>query len=166
VIAALVSDPLPAFIYMPEADCADEEVIWHRAGLEWGREGPMRDAVLSSGAWRALFRRKPLPEVRSSAGSDRYDLLSEPDRAVAEFKLVANSTTLIQLDRYLDTLAHDHGGHWRGHIVWGNSCSRRLAEAVDRRSDIKLWRCDRTRDNRASLVRTERDSITRKNRGD
>jgi hypothetical protein len=61
---------------------------------------------------------------------------------------------IVQLDRYLDGLKLDHGGDWRGHIVWGNSCTRGLIEAVKRRSDVTLWRCDRTSANRARLVRT------------
>jgi hypothetical protein len=153
-IASLISDPLPAFILMPEVNCANEELIWNRASQEWGLEGPMRDMVLDSEeAWRALFRRKPQAEV-GWGFENRYDLFSEPDRAVAEFKLEANSATLVQLDRYLDALKLERGGDWRGHIVWGNSCTRGLVEAVDRRSDVTLWRCDRTSDNRAHLVRT------------
>lgn len=153
-IASLISDPLPPAILMPEVSFTDEGLIWNRASQTWGLEGPMRDMVLNTEvAWRALFRHKPRAEVGWGT-ENRYDLFSEPDRAVAEFKLVATSATLIQLDRYLDALDFERGGDWRGHIVWGNSCTRGLVEAVNRRSDVTLWRCDRTSDNRAHLVRT------------
>ena len=152
-ITSLVSDPLPAFILMPEVNCANEGLIWNRASQQWGLEGPMRDMVLNSEeAWRALFRWKPRAEV-GWGFENRYDLFSEPDRAAAEFKLEANSATLVQLDRYLDALKLEDGGDWWGHIVWGNSCTRGLVTAVDRRPDVTLWRCDRTSDNRARLVR-------------
>jgi hypothetical protein len=152
-ITSLISDPLPAVILMPEVNFTNEGLIWNRASQVWGLEGPMRDMVLNSEAWRALFRQKPRAEVGWGT-ENRYDLFSEPDRAVAEFKLEATSATLVQLDRYLDGLKLDHGGNWLGHIVWGNSCTRGLVEAVKRRSDVTLWRCDRTSDNRARLVRT------------
>jgi hypothetical protein len=80
-IASLISDPLPPFILMPEVDFANEGLIWNRATQVWGQEGPMRDVVLNSEAWRALFRQKPRAEVGWGT-VDRYDLFSEPDRAV------------------------------------------------------------------------------------
>jgi hypothetical protein len=153
-IASVISDPLPPLILMPEVNFTDEGLIWNRASQVWGLEGSMRDIVLNSAAWRALFRQKPRAEVGWGT-ENRYDLFSEPDRAVAEFKLVATSATLVQLDRYLDGLRLDHGGDWRGHIVWGNACTRSLVEAVNRRSDVTLWRCDRTSDNTARLVKTD-----------
>jgi hypothetical protein len=153
-IASVISDPLPAFILMPEVDFTNEGLIWNRATQEWGLEGPMRDAVLNSEAWRALFRQKPQAEVGWGT-VDRYDLFSEPDLAVAEFKLEATSATLVQLDRYLDGLRLGRGGDWQGQIVWGNSCTRGLVEAVKRRSDVTLWRCDRTSNSEARLVRTD-----------
>ena len=63
--------------------------------------------------------------------------------------------TLVQLDRYLDGLRRGRGGDWQGHIVWGNSCTRGLVEAVKMRSDVTLWRCDRTSESTARLVRTD-----------
>jgi hypothetical protein len=154
-IAALVGDPLPPAILMPEESFTDEGLIWNRASQTWGREGPMRDVVLNTKeAWRALFREKPRAEV--GWGTDnRYDLFSEHDRAVAEFKLVATRATLDQLDRYLKRLRRDRGGEWRGHIVWGNSCTRGLIDAINSRPDVTLWRCDRRSDDRAHLVRTD-----------
>jgi hypothetical protein len=154
-IASLIGDPLPPVILMPELDFTNEGLIWNRASQEWGLEGPMGDMVLNTEeAWRAMFCQKPWAEVGWGT-ENRYDLFSEPDRAVAEFKLVATSATLVQLDRYLDVLRRDHGGDWQGHIVWGNSCTRSLIEAVRRRSDVTLWRCDRTSDQGAHLVRTD-----------
>lgn len=153
-IASLIGDPLPPVILMPEVQFTDEGLIWNRASQVWGLEGPMRDRVLNSQAWRALFRHKPQAEVGWGT-EDRYDLFSEPDRTVAEFKLVATSATLAQLDRYLRGLTHDRRGDWHGHIVWGNSCTRSLIEAVKKRPDVALWRCDRIAEDGARLVRTD-----------
>ncbi|MCX5044684.1 hypothetical protein OG921_16070 [Aldersonia sp. NBC_00410] len=153
-IASLLDDPLPPVILLPEVNFTDQGLIWNRASQVWGLEGPMRDVVLNTEAWQGMFRQKPQAEVGWGT-EDRYDLFSEPDRAVAEFKLVATSATLVQLDRYLEGLRRDRGGNWLGHIVWGNSCTRGLIEAVKRRSDVALWRCDRTSDNQAHLVRID-----------
>jgi len=78
-IAQLAGDALPRFYRMPPQSCADEEVEWFRADKEWGLELPMRDAVLSSGEWqkKKLFKRQPLPEVRSGDAVDRYDLITD-----------------------------------------------------------------------------------------
>jgi hypothetical protein len=52
-IASLIGDPLPPVILMPEVNFTDEGLIWNRASQVWGLEGPMRDRVLNSEAWRA-----------------------------------------------------------------------------------------------------------------
>lgn len=153
-IASLICDPLPPVILMPEENFTDEGLIWNRASQVWGLEKPMQDSVLNSEAWRALFRHKPQAEVGWGT-QNRFDLFSEPDRAVAEFKLVATKATFDQLERYLKGLRLNRGGDWQGHIVWGNSCTRSLVEAVKMRSNVTLWRCDRTSDNKARLVRTD-----------
>jgi hypothetical protein len=73
-IASLIGDPLPPVILIPEVNFTDERLIWNRASQVWGLEGPMRDRVLNSEAWRALFRQKPRAEVRRGT-ENRYDLL-------------------------------------------------------------------------------------------
>lgn len=134
---------LAPFMAMPSKRCDPTGDDWVRADRRWGRELRMRDAVLHSRAWRKLFRRRPLPEARSTDGFDRYDLLSVADRSVAEFKLAATTATLVQLDRYLDYLRETQGGRWTGHVVWGNSCSRVARELIAARDDVRVWRCER-----------------------
>jgi hypothetical protein len=107
----------------------------------------MRDAVLDAPKqWRKLFTTRPEKEVSSEDRFDRYDLVSREDRVIAEFKLDATSATLGQLERYLDYRRAQTRRRWSGHIVYGNSCTRTLREAIERRAKrrpgVRLWRCD------------------------
>jgi hypothetical protein len=143
-----MEEPLPPFIAMPEEECKDERPEWLRADAEWGRELPMRDAVLATPReWRKLFSTTPQKEDPSEDRFDRYDLVSHEDRVIAEFKLDATTATLGQLERYLDYRRGQTRRRWTGHIVYGNSCTRTLREAIDRRPkrlpEVRLWRCDR-----------------------
>jgi hypothetical protein len=144
IVAALRPAVVPPFIAMPVKRCPRPPGEgWLRADIVWGREGPMRDAVVESGEWRKLFRHRPSAERRSAHGFDRYDLVSYQDRVVAEFKLDATAATLNQLDRYLKSLHEWRGGDWTGHIVWGNSCSHTLVEPASHRRNVSIWQCDR-----------------------
>ena len=70
-ISALIPGGVPPFIAMPQRRCRKRDSEWLRADREWGRELPMRDAVLRTREWRKLFRQRPRPEVRSADGADR-----------------------------------------------------------------------------------------------
>lgn len=153
----IVSESLgavPDFMLMPEEECSELGAEWDRVGNAWGLEKTMQEAIRTHGrAWRKLFESEPRAEVRGGMGRDRYDLVSDDDRVVAELKLRANTATLSQLDRYLQGKP-SRGRAWRGHIVYGMSCTERLRDAVQKRGGtLALWSCEKGHGNRPKLRR-------------
>jgi hypothetical protein len=138
---------IPRFIRFvpPEwADPADRttDIDWVDRDRDWGCEHPIQMALYKhSTLWRRLgFTRQPTLEAWLRDRTSRYDLIDRRDRVVVEVKYKAKSADLGQLRRYIDRLERDHGGTWRGHLVFGSGGGSLLKKvANDDHYDITAW---------------------------
>lgn len=111
----------------------------------YGQEAAMEAAILDDPhSWRALgFTSKPRAQRRSDDGKQRYDLISEEQRLVAELKIEATLQVLPQVDSYLEVLEVTRGPGWQVRIVSAAWPSAGLTQAVRARPELELWRCHR-----------------------
>lgn len=134
---------------------ADEQWEWvpSRPETNWGSEAAMRDAIANDQqAWTKLgFPSRPLTERRPPGSNLRMDLYT--DGVIGECKNVLSGLeSLRQLDTYPELCSHSSSARWTGNIIVATGFTTELAQAVNRRQDVRLWTCQRDDRGQASLT--------------